>query len=107
MALNLTVKHKDGAEIKTKISAATEVAFEEHFGKSWTEAFTEEHPRNTYLYFAAWHSIHDEGKTELLFDKWIRTLESFEVDAVPPNPTAPVVPLGSSALSQQEPESAL
>jgi hypothetical protein len=84
MGLHLTVQHKDGTETKTQVSAATEVAFEAHFNKAWSEAFTEDHPRSTYIYYAAWHSITEDKKTALPFEEWIRTLESFEVDAGPP-----------------------
>lgn len=80
MTLKLTVQHKDGSESRANITASTEVAFEEHFGKAWGEAFSEEHPRNAYLYFAAWHSIHDEGRTALDFKTWLKTMESFEVE---------------------------
>lgn len=99
MALKLTVKHKDGSESRTQISAATEVAFEEHFGKAWSEAFSEDHPKNSYLYFAAWHSIHDNGQTALDFKTWLRTMDTFEVDA--PEVVAPLdqaLPPGSSEL---------
>lgn len=81
MSLKLTVKHKDGSESRAIITASTEVAFEEHFGKAWGEAFSEDHPRNAYLYFAAWHSLHDDGKTALDFKAWLRTMESFDVEA--------------------------
>ena len=84
MALHLTVQHKDGTETKTTVSAATEVAFESHFNKAWSEAFTEDHPRSTYIYYAAWHSITEDKKTALPFEEWIRTLESFEVDTEDP-----------------------
>jgi hypothetical protein len=100
MSLSITVKHKDGAEVRTRITAATEVAFEAHFSKSWSEAFTEEHPRNTYIYFVTWHSIHDDGRTPLTFEQWLRTLESYEVEAEPLDPSPPVAPPGSSVLSQ-------
>ena len=84
MALHLTVKHKDGTETKTQVSAATEVAFEAHFNKAWSEAFTEEHPRSTYIYYAAWHSITEDKNTAQPFEQWIKTLASFEVDTDPP-----------------------
>jgi hypothetical protein len=80
MSLKLTVAHKDGSESRTTITASTEVAFEEHFGKAWGEAFSEPHPRSAYLYFAAWHSIYDDGRTALEFKAWLRTMESFEVE---------------------------
>lgn len=92
MALNLTVKHKDGSEIKTEVSASTEVAFEEHFGISWLEAFSEKLPRNTYIYFAAWHSIHDEGKTALDFKTWLKTFDSYEIEDATANPTEQTAP---------------
>jgi hypothetical protein len=94
MALHLTVTHKDGTETKTQVSAATEVAFEAHFNKAWSEAFTEDHPRSTYIYYAAWHSITEDKKTALPFEEWIRTLESFEVDTIPPQNSNQVAPPG-------------
>lgn len=89
MALKLTVKHKDGSESRTTISPATEVAFEDHFGKAWGEAFSEEHPRNAYLYFAAWHSIHLDGGTALDFMPWLKGLDSFTVET-PEEATGPL-----------------
>lgn len=96
MALKLTVKHKDGSESRTTITPATEVAFEEHFGKAWTEAFSEEHPYNGYLYFAAWHSIQDDGRTALDFKAWLRTMDSFTVQTDDESPLDQVAPPGSS-----------
>lgn len=88
MALKLTVKHRDGSESRTTIYPATEVAFEEHFGKSWTEAFSEAHPFQGYLHFCAWHSLHDDGKTGLDFKAWLKTLATLEVES--PEETAPL-----------------
>jgi len=90
MALNITVKHKDGSETRTRITPATEVSFEAHFSKSWSEAFSEEHPRNTYIYYVTWHSIYDDGRTAQTFEEWLRTLESYEVEAEPADPSDPV-----------------
>lgn len=100
MALKLTVKHKDGSESRAVITPSTEVAFEEHFGKAWTEAFSEAFPKNQYLYYAAWHSLHDEGKTGLEFKEWLRTMDSFDVEAPEesPNPLDQALPAGSSEL---------
>lgn len=88
MALSITVKHKDGSESRTTIYPATEVAFEEHFGKAWTEAFSEQYPFQGYLHYCAWHSLYDDGKTALEFKPWLKTMASLEVES--PEETAPL-----------------
>lgn len=79
--INLTVRHRDGGTTKTTVWAATEVAFEQRFAPlSWGEAWREEIPHETYLYFMAWHSIHDDDRTALTFEAWLRTVATVEVD---------------------------
>ena len=80
MAINLTVEHRDGGTTKTTVWPASEVAVEEHFQKPWSAMWQEEPPREAYLYFAAWHSIHDDGKTALDFTAWMRTVAAVTVD---------------------------
>ena len=80
MAIHLTVEHRDGGQTKTTVWPATEVAFEEHFQKAWSASWSEEPPREAYLYFAAWHSIHDDGKTALDFTAWLRTVAAVTID---------------------------
>lgn len=87
MALNITVKHTDGSEIPTRIAAATEVAFERHFKKSWSAAFNDPEPFNEYIYFAAWHSCTIEKKTAKTFEDWLITFESYTVEVPEENPT--------------------
>jgi hypothetical protein len=87
MALHITVKHKDGSEIPTRITAATEVAFERHFKKSWTAAFSESAPFNEYIYFAAWHSQTVDKKTGHTFEEWLLTFDTYSVEADEENPT--------------------
>jgi hypothetical protein len=89
MALHITVKHKDGSEIRTRISAATEVAFERNFKKSWTSAFSEAEPFNEYIYYAAWHSQTVDKKTPFHFEDWLLTFDSYSVEADDANPTSP------------------
>lgn len=97
MALHLTVEHRDGGTTKTAVFPITEIAFEERFHPlTWSEAWSLEYPRETWLYFVAWHSIHDEGKTSLTFEEWARTVATVrvELDATKKDtespPTAPV-----------------
>jgi len=99
MSLKLTVKHKDGSESRTTITPATEVAFEDHFGKAWGEAFSETHPRSSYLYYCAWHSLMIDGRTAIEFMPWLKSVESFTVD-IPEETDSPLdqeAPPGSSA----------
>jgi hypothetical protein len=87
MALHISVKHNDGSEIRTRITAATEVAFERHFKKSWSAAFSESDPFSEYIYYAAWHSQTVDKKTAHTFDEWLNTFESYNVEADEANPT--------------------
>jgi hypothetical protein len=87
MALHITVKHNDGSEIRTRITAASEVAFERNFQKSWQEAFTGETFFNEYIYYAAWHSQTVDKKTAHTFDEWLLTFESYSIEADEENPT--------------------
>lgn len=96
MAINVTVKHRDGTRTDTTVWASTEVAFEAHFGKSWGEAFTETHPSQTYLYFAAWHSVQEAGKTGLTFEEWLKTIDAVELAGEANSPFDPAPPPGSS-----------
>lgn len=96
MAIDVTVKHRDGTKTETRVWASTEVAFEDHFSKSWSEAFTEQHPAQKYLYFVAWHSIHEAGKTGLTFADWMKTVDTVELGGVESAPLDPAPPLGSS-----------
>lgn len=89
MAITVTVKHRDGTRTDTTVWASTEVAFEDHFGKSWSEAFSDPHPNQKYLYFVAWHSIYDAGKTALEFTDYLRTIDTVELGAVDSPPLAP------------------
>jgi hypothetical protein len=100
MAIAITVKHRDGSESKTKVWASTEVAFEEKFGIAWTEAFTENHPKQTYLYFAAYHSIHEAGNTGLSFEMWMRNVDEVQPLIADTPFSDQVAPHGSSELSQ-------
>jgi len=97
MAVEIDVKHRDGTITRTKVWASTEVAFEEKFGGlSWTEAFTQDHPRQTYLYFAAFHSIQESGSTPLTFAEWMKTVDEVSpVVSIDP-PQEPEAPHGSS-----------
>lgn len=101
MAIHLTVEHRDGGQTKTTVWPATEVAFEQHFQKPWSACWSEDPPRESYLYFAAWHSIHDDGKTGLDFSAWMRTIATVIVDMpatkedAERGPLDPAPPLGS------------
>lgn len=96
MAINVTVKHRDGTRTDTTVWASTEVAFEAHFGKSWGQAFTEEHPSQTYLYFAAWHSVQEAGKTGHTFEEWLKTIDAVELAGEETDPFPQALPHGSS-----------
>lgn len=80
MAIHLTVEHRDGGQTKTTVWPATEVAFEQHFQKPWAASWTEDPPRESYLYFSAWHSIYDEKRTALEFSDWLRTVATVTID---------------------------
>jgi hypothetical protein len=94
MSLKLTVKHKDGSESRTTITASTEVAFEEHFGKAWGEAFSED-PILEVPTCTSPHGIRSTttAAQRLDFKPWLRTMDSFEVE----------VPEESDPLDQEAP----
>ena len=97
MAVDIDVKHRDGTITRTKVWASTEVAFEERFqGLSWTEAFTQDHPQQTYLYYAAYHSIHESGGTSLGFPDWMKTVDEVSPVVKIDPPQEPEAPHGSS-----------
>lgn len=89
MPLSIIVKHRDGSGQTGKIWPSTEIAFERHFRMSWLEAFSKDSPFQEYIYFAAHHAIHEDGKTALDFEDWMKTVESIELEADPANPTDP------------------
>ena len=94
MAIDVTVKHRDGTKTDARVWASTEVAFEDSFSKSWSEAFTEQHPHQKYLYFVAWHSLLEAGKTGLDFTEWMRTVDTVELGGVETAPLDPALPPG-------------
>lgn len=96
MAIDVAVKHRDGTRTETRVWASTEVAFEDYFSTSWSQAFTEEHPRQKYLYFVAWHSLSEAGKTGLEFAEWMKTVDTVELAGGESVPLDPAPPLGSS-----------
>lgn len=96
MAIDVTVKHRDGTKTETRVWASTEVAFETRFDKAWGEAFMENYPRQAYLYFVAWHSIHEAGKTGHTFDEWIKSVDTVELAGVETSPKDQALPPGSS-----------
>ena len=95
MTITVTVKHRDGSSVQATIWASTEVKFERHFQTSWSEAFTEEHPRQEYLYFAAFDALSEAGKTGLTFDEWLKTIGEVSVEALDSHPTDPEASPGS------------
>ena len=101
MAISVTVKHRDGSTTNAEVWASTEVAFEEKFGLSWSEAFSMDHPRQTFIYFSAYHAIQEAGKTGLSFDAWMKTINTVELEGGDEgNDSAPVAQPGSSEISQ-------
>lgn len=96
MAIEVTVKHRDGTTTDAKVWASTEVAFESQFGKAWGEAFSEDHPKQTYLYFAAYHAIQEAGRTGLTFEDWIKTVDAITLAGVESAPLDQAPPPGSS-----------
>lgn len=94
MALHVTVTHNDGTQVRTRIGPATEVAFERHFQKAWSAAFSEDPPFNQYIYYAAWHSATVEKKTAATFEEWLTTLDSWEMETDGADPTSAAAPPG-------------
>lgn len=92
--ITITVAHRDGTETKAEVWASTEVAFERKFGIAWAEAFAKEYPFQEYIYFTAYHAIHEAGKTGLIFDEWVKTIGEVKLEAEDENPTVPAAPPG-------------
>lgn len=89
MAIDITVQHRDGRIVKSTVWPATEVAFEDHFGLSWSEAWSSTNPPQKYLYFAAYHSHRDGDLTHLEFDEWLRTIAEVSLEPVAVDPSNP------------------
>lgn len=90
--ITVTVKHKDGSEVKGQVGPATEVALERKFQIAWSAAFAQEHTPQEYVYFTAWSALSLDGKCSLDFDSWLKTVDSVGVDAEVENPLAPQAP---------------
>lgn len=88
--IRVLVKHRDGTETKGEVWASTEVAFERKFGIAWAEGFAKEHPFQEYIYFTAYHAIHEAGRTGLTFDDWMKTVAIVDIEADDPNPSGQV-----------------
>lgn len=80
MPISVTVKHRDGSTTNAEVWASTEVAFEEKFGVAWSEAFSMAYPRQTYIYFSAYHASVEAGKTALSFENWMKTVGTVELE---------------------------
>lgn len=96
--IRVSVKHRDGTETKGEVWSSTEVAFERKFGLAWAEGFAKEYPFQEYVYFTAYHAIHEAGKTGLSFDDWLKTVGTVDIEADDPNPSDPAASPGSSEL---------
>lgn len=98
MAISVIVKHRDGSTTNAEIWASTEVAFEEKFGIAWSEAFSLPHPRQTYIYFSAYHAALEAGKTGLPFDAWMKNVATVDLEGGDEDPksSAPAPQPGSS-----------
>lgn len=87
--IRITVAHRDGTESKAEVWASTEVAFERKFGIAWMEGFSKEYPFQEYIYFAAYHAIHEAGRTGLTFEEWVKTVAEVKLEAEDENPPKP------------------
>lgn len=94
MPISITVKHRDGGEVKTEIWPSTEIAFERHFRMPWIKAFSNSEPFQEYIYFAAHHAAHEAGKTGLEFEDWMKTVATIDLEADPANPSDTEAPPG-------------
>lgn len=92
--IRITVQHRDGTETKAEVWSSTEVAFERKFGIAWAEGFAKEYPFQEYIYFTAYHAIHEAGKTGLPFDEWLKTIGDVTLEADDANPTEPAAQPG-------------
>lgn len=94
MPISITVKHRDGGQVKTQIWPSTEIAFERNFKLPWIKAFADGEPFQEYLYFAAHHALFEDGKTGLTFDEWARTIAEIDLEADTANPGDTAAPPG-------------
>lgn len=96
MPIDVTVQHRDGQTVTATVWPSTEVAFEDHFEIVWSEAFQRDHVPQKYLYFVAFHAEQDNGKTNLSWEDWLRTVATVTIAGQPADPTLPVAPPGLS-----------
>lgn len=98
MAIEVTVQHRDGDQTNVTVWPVVEVLFEEEFGLSWSEAFSDkrEYIPQKWLYFVAYEAVKDAGKTGLEFQDWLRTVGSVTAKGTEePAPLDPAVAPGS------------
>ncbi len=90
MAIQVTVKQRDGGHQTFTVWPATEVEFERKFAISWTKAFTGDETFNEHLYAIAFLA----SETSKSFDEWIKTIAEVNVaGADDEDPTDPARPL--------------
>jgi hypothetical protein len=76
---SLKIKLVNGDESVHKITPAIEYAFEQHAGKGFYKAITEDQ-RQSDIYWLSWKCLLVAGSEVSLFgEKFIQTLESVEV----------------------------
>lgn len=100
MPISVTVKHRDESTTRVEVWASTEVAFEDEFQISWSEAFSKQYVHQKHLYFAAYHAAAEAGKTGLPFKEWMKTIAQVELEGSEPDPLDLSGPAGSSEPSQ-------
>lgn len=98
MAIEVTVQHRDGDQTNVTVWPVVEVLFEDEFGLPWSEAFSDkrEHIPQKWLYFVAYQSVKDAGKTGLPFEDWLRTVATVTAKGeAAPDPLDQAAPAGS------------
>ena len=96
MSINVTIQHRDGTTTSATVWPSTEVALEDEFDVIWGEVFSRDHIPQKYLYFIAYHTVHEAGKTGLDFNEYLKTIGSVSVDGEIPKDSDPDHQDGSS-----------
>lgn len=82
--VRLKIKFANGDETVQKITPAVEYAFEQHSGKGFWKAITEDQKQSD-VYWIAWKLLVTAGfEVKAFGEKFLETLESVEVETEAP-----------------------
>jgi hypothetical protein len=81
---NIKIKKADGSVETFPVTPRVIVAFERHFKTGLANAFANEQ-RLEHIYWLAWEAERTSGKLMKLFDDYLDTIASVELETVSPS----------------------